>query len=125
MALALAEQTAEHFWTAELHRFKGELLREHAAPSADVEACFVQAITVARQQQAKSLELRSTICLCCLWQSQGNTAQAHQWLVEIYGWFTEGFDTPDLLEARQLLNELSAMRVDQSSSMRSFPTRTR
>jgi predicted ATPase/DNA-binding SARP family transcriptional activator len=112
MALALAEQTAESFWAAELHRRRGELLWQEAAPNADVEACFVQAITIARQQQAKSLELRAIICLCRLWQSQGNTAQAHQWLAEIFGWFTEGFDTPDLLEARHLLNELSTLRAD-------------
>jgi DNA-binding SARP family transcriptional activator/predicted ATPase len=110
MALALAEQTGERFWTAELYRRKGELLWQQASSGADVEACFVQAIAIARQQQAKSLELRATTNLCRLWQSQDNRAQAYEWLVEIYGWFTEGFDTPDLLEARALLNELSALR---------------
>jgi predicted ATPase len=61
---------------------------------------------VARQQKAKSLELRATMSLCRLWQQQGKKKQAHQTLKKIYGWFTEGFDTPDLKEAKLMLSEL-------------------
>jgi predicted ATPase len=71
-----------------------------------VEGCFQQAITVARRQQAKSWELRAVMSLARLWQQQGKKAEACQLLAEIYGWFTEGFDTKDLQEARALLEEL-------------------
>ena len=71
------------------------------------EACFHQALDVARRQQAKSLELRAAVSLSRLWQRQGKRDEARQLLAEIYGWFTEGFDTADLLEAKALLEELS------------------
>ena len=71
------------------------------------EECFHKAIEIARQQQAKSLELRATTSLARLWQQQGKKNEAHQMLVEIYNWFTEGFDTKDLQEASMLLEELS------------------
>jgi predicted ATPase len=74
---------------------------------AEAEKCFWQAIEVARRQEARSLELRAVMSLSRLWQSQGKQAQAKQMLAEIYGWFTEGFDTADLKEARILLEELS------------------
>ena len=84
---------------------------QHLAPSTQAEAeaaaCFQQAIEIARQQQAKSLELRAVMSLSRLWQSQGKKEEARQMLAEIYGWFTEGFDTADLQEARALLHELS------------------
>jgi predicted ATPase len=70
------------------------------------EACFLRAIAVARKQQAKSLELRATINIARLWQQQGKKKQARKLLAETYGWFTEGFDTKDLQEARALLEEL-------------------
>jgi adenylate cyclase len=73
-----------------------------------VEACFRQAIAVARRQAAKSLELRATASLCWLWQQQGKREEGRQRLTEIYGGFTEGFDTPDLIEAKVLLEELSS-----------------
>jgi adenylate cyclase len=73
----------------------------------DPEDCFVKAIGIARQQQAKSLELRAVLSLGRLWQAQGRAAEARQVLAEIYEWFTEGFDTAHLLEARALLEELS------------------
>jgi predicted ATPase len=73
---------------------------------AEAEACFHKAIEVARRQQAKSWELRATASLARLWQSQGKRKEAHNLLAEIYGWFTEGFDTKDLQEARALLSEL-------------------
>ncbi len=74
---------------------------------AEVEACFHRAIEVARRQQAKSWELRATVSLCRLWQKQGKTEEARKILQEIYDWFTEGFDTKDLKEAKALLEELS------------------
>jgi predicted ATPase len=70
-------------------------------------ACFHKAIEIARQQQAKSLELRAVMSLSRLWQQQGKKEKARQMLAEIYGWFTEGFDTKDLQEAKTLLEELS------------------
>jgi predicted ATPase len=74
---------------------------------AEAEACFHNAIEVARRQQAKSLELRAAMSVSRLWQQQGKQAKARQLLAEIYGWFTEGFDTKDLQEAKVLLGELS------------------
>src|SRR5262249_15123049 len=74
---------------------------------AEAEACFHKAIEVARRQQAKSWELRATVSLARLWQNQGKRKEAHKLLAEVYGWFTEGFDTKDLQEARALLEELS------------------
>jgi predicted ATPase len=71
------------------------------------ESCFQHAIEVARRQQAKSWELRATVSLCRLWQQQGRMNEARRMLAEIYGWFTEGFDTPDLQEARALLAEFA------------------
>jgi predicted ATPase len=105
--LALVDNTGERSWEAELHRLKGELLlmqTPHNAPQA--EACFRRALDVARHQQAKSLELRATMSLSRLWQRQGQRAAAHALLAEVYGWFTEGFDTADLQEARALLEDL-------------------
>ncbi|HJY85098.1 MAG TPA: hypothetical protein VKK81_28950 [Candidatus Binatia bacterium] len=74
----------------------------------EAEECFWRAIEIARQQQAKSLELRATMSLARLWQQQGKKGEAQQMLAEIYGWFTEGFDTVDLQEAKALLEELSS-----------------
>jgi adenylate cyclase len=73
----------------------------------EVEACFLKALDIARHQQAKSLELRATVSLARLWQSQGKTTEAHQMLSEIYHWFTEGFDTKDLQEAKALMDALT------------------
>jgi hypothetical protein len=75
-------------------------------PQAEAEACFLKAIEVARRQSAKSLELRAVMSLSRLWQQQGKEDEARQMLAEIYGWFTEGFDTKDLQEAKTLLEEL-------------------
>jgi len=120
---ALAEEldtvnrTGGRLWEAELYRGKGELLlaREGKNQKAkgkkeavsEAESCFSQAIDIARSQSAKSLELRATISLSRLWQKQGKKQEARQLLAEIYGWFTEGFDTADLKEANVLLEELS------------------
>jgi predicted ATPase len=76
-------------------------------PQTEAEACFQKAIEIARRQQAKSWELRAVMSLSRLWQTQGKKDEARQMLVEIYGWFTEGFDTKDLQEAKTLLEELS------------------
>jgi class 3 adenylate cyclase/predicted ATPase len=92
---------------AEAYRIQGELRRRQAGPAvAHAEACFQQALAVARRQQAKSWELRAATSLARLWQQQGKCAEAHQLLAEVYGWFTEGFDTADLQEARALLEAL-------------------
>ncbi len=105
-ALALVEQTDERHWEAELYRLRAELLLMQG-DDAEAEASLHKAIKVARRQQAKSWELRATVSLCRLWQQQGRMDEARQMLAEIYGWFTEGFDTPDLQEAKALLEELS------------------
>ncbi len=109
-ALAMMEQTTARCSEAELHRLKGELLLMQGAGGAETRAmaCFQRAIDLARQQQAKSWELRAAMSLCRLWQRQGQREEARQLLAGIYGWFTEGFDTPDLKDARALLEELSA-----------------
>ena len=99
--------TGERYYEADLHRLKGELLLQQAVPDApQAEACLQQALAVARRQQAKSWELRTAMSLARLWQQQGKRATARQLLAEVYGWFIEGFDIPDLQEARALLDVL-------------------
>ena len=109
-ALACAHTTGERCWEAELYRLKGELLLSlgegEQERGGEPEECLRQALAIARRQQAKSLELRATMSLGRLWQRQGKGAAARQMLAEVYGWFTEGFDTADLQEARVLLEEL-------------------
>ena len=96
------------FYEAELSRLEGELLLVRSAEHhAEAETCFRQALDIARRQQAKSWELRAAMSLARLWQRQGKHAAARELLAPIYGWFTEGFDTADLREARALLEELS------------------
>ena len=82
------------------------LLQQAVPDQPQAEACFRQALDVARRQQAKSLELRAAMSLARLWQRQGRRDEARQLLAEVYGWFTEGFDTADLREARALLTAL-------------------
>jgi predicted ATPase len=107
-ALALVDATGEHYYAAEGYRLQGELWRRQATPDGpQAECCFHQALAVARRQHAKSLELRTAISLSRLWQQQGKRDAARQMLAEIYGWFTEGFDTADLQEAKALLEELA------------------
>src|SRR5262249_17433377 len=118
----------ERHYEAELYRLKGQLTLQqksrvgnthHAGTvgaaetvggahptEEEAEACFLKAIEIARKQQAKSLELRAVMSLSRLWQQQGKKEEARQMLAEIYGWFTEGFDTRDLQEAKALLEEL-------------------
>ena len=103
-ALTLVEATEERWWEAEVSRLKGELLLRLPRPDIpQATACFHQALDVARRQQAKALELRAALSLSRLWQQQGQRDQARQLLTEIYSWFTEGFETPDLQEARMWL----------------------
>ena len=107
-ALALVDKNGERVWEAELHRLKGELLLQQSSDNiAEAESCFHQAITIAQKQQAKSLELRAATSLARLWQSHGKRQEAYELLAPLYNWFTEGFDTADLQEARALLNELA------------------
>ena len=107
-ALALTNDREERRWEAELYRLKGELLLVHsAAHHAEAETCFRQALDVARHQQAKSWELRAAMSLARLWQQQGKHTEARELLAPIYSWFTEGFDTADLQEAKALLEELA------------------
>ena len=117
-ALAAVDQTGERTYEAELYRLRGELTLDgspatgrrrqgSADAAARAEACFQKAIEVARRQRSKSLELRAVMSLSRLWQQQGKRQHAHGMLGEIYGWFTEGFDTADLRDARTLLAELA------------------
>ena len=106
-ALAIGNSNGEGRWTAELCRLQGVLLRSlAAAPHGEAEICFQQALAIARRQQAKAWELRAAMSLSRLWQQQGKRAEAHALLAPIYGWFTEGFDTADLQDAKALLEEL-------------------
>jgi predicted ATPase len=91
----------------ELYRLQGELLHMQGADVGVVESHLLQALTIARQQEAKSLELRVALSLGRLWQEQGRSHEAHALLAGLYGWFSEGFDTSDLVEARALLEELA------------------
>jgi class 3 adenylate cyclase/predicted ATPase len=121
--LALMDTNEERFYEAELHRLKGDLLLQSGARepgsaistlplasrnphTGEAEACFHRALATARRQQAKSLELRAALSLTRLWQQQGKGAEARELLAPVYGWFTEGFDTADLQDAKALLEEL-------------------
>ena len=106
-ALAAAHHSREHYCEAELHRLKGELLLLQSTDQhAEAAAWFHHALAEARHQQAKSLELRAALSLGRLWQQQGKRGEARALLAPIYGWFTEGFETADLQEAKALLEEL-------------------
>lgn len=108
LAEALAMVDKDPWYKAEMHRIKGELLLRQAVPEASqADACFHQALAVARRQQAKSWELRAAMSLGRLWQQQGKRAEAYELLAPIYCWFTEGFDTADLQEAKTLLETLA------------------
>jgi predicted ATPase len=126
VAFELARETQDLAWNAKLYRLKGMLTlqkqSEVRSPKSKVkipqsairnpkleeaEADFHKAIECARRQQAKLLELQATVSLCRLWQRQGKTADAQRTLAEVYGWFTEGFDLPDLQDAKGLLQELA------------------
>lgn len=104
--LAFVAESGEKLWEAELYRLKGELLRQQGADASEVAQQFQQALAIARSQQAKSLELRAAVSLSRLWQAQGRIEEARHRLAEVYGWFSEGFDTDDLIEAKGLLDQL-------------------
>ena len=115
----LKAESGEAMWEAELYRLRGELTLEQINQKSkrkcqmskvkkiqgEAEACFQQALEVARRQEAKSLELRAAVSLSRLWQQQGKSEEARQLLTDVYDWFTEGFETVDLREARTLLEE--------------------
>jgi predicted ATPase len=106
--LAAAQATGERWGEAELYRLRGSLLlRQTGTPQAEVETCLQRALDVARRQEAKSLELRAAMSLSRLWHQQGKRQEAHDLLAGVYAWFTEGFDTADLQEAKALLAELA------------------
>jgi DNA-binding SARP family transcriptional activator len=96
----------ERWWDAELHRLRGELIWAQGAETDEVEVAFRRAIEIAQSQQAKSLELRAATSLARLWQASGKPAAARELLAPRYAWFSEGFDTPDLLKAQALIAEL-------------------
>jgi predicted ATPase len=107
-ALDEALRGAERWWEAEFHRLKGDLLLSRSAQNlAEAEACYGTALEVAQRHQAKSLELRAAVSLARLWREQGKRTEAREALAPVYGWFTEGFDTPDLQDARRLFDILS------------------
>ena len=108
-ALNLIDETSEHHWESEIYRLRGKTL-QLMDDDQGAEANFRQAVDIARGQNAKSWELRAATDLARLWYHQGKTEQARQVLAEIYDWFTEGFDTPDLVAARILLEELESSR---------------
>ena len=106
-AVDQAGRTEAHWIEAELHRLRGELLLALPEPERrEAEACFLRALAVARDRGARLWELRAATSLARLWRDQGRRGEARQPLARAYGWFTEGFDTPDLREARALLDEL-------------------
>ncbi|MCA6114389.1 hypothetical protein J6524_05560 [Bradyrhizobium sp. WSM 1738] len=106
-AAAAVEQTGERRWEAEIYRLIGELtVARRGSDGIEVEACFRRALEVAGRQKAKALELRAATSLARVWRDQGKPQQAHDLLAPAYGWFTEGFDTPDLRETRALLDAL-------------------
>jgi predicted ATPase len=106
-ALEAVEKYDERYMEAEIYRLKGELLRMRGKPENEVENDFRQAIELSRRRLAKSWELRATMSLSRLRQRQGKREEARKNLEEVYSWFTEGFTTPDLIEAKALLAELS------------------
>jgi predicted ATPase len=107
-ALTVVDTTGARVWEPELYRLKGVLLLQQSPDKqAEAENCFHHALEIARSQQAKSLELRASTSLARLWQQQGKRQEAHDLLAPIYHWFTEGFDTADLQEAKALLEALA------------------
>jgi predicted ATPase len=116
-ALAAMENTRDKWFEAEVHRMTGELALASPEPDAvKAQAQFEQALDVARHQQAKSWELRAAMSLARLWRDQGKVSEARELLAPVYGWFTEGFDTRDLKEAKALLEQLAQMGVLNSAA---------
>jgi predicted ATPase len=108
-ALTAIDTTKERWFEAEVNRVAGEVVRRSPeSEAAKAESYFDRALAVARQQQAKSWELRAAMSMARLWRDQGKRHEARDLLAPVYGWFTEGFDTLDLKEAKALLDELSS-----------------
>jgi predicted ATPase len=108
-AITAVETTKETWYEAEVHRIAGEIALMSPEPdAAKAEACFERALAVAREQQARSFELRAAMSIARLWREQGKRDEAREILAPVYGWFTEGFDTLDLKQAKALLDELAA-----------------
>jgi predicted ATPase len=106
--MTAVQTTKESWWEADLHRIAGEVaLMGPENDDVKAEAHFERALAIARQQQAKSWELRASMSLARLWRDQGKVSEARELLAPVYGWFTEGFDTRDLKEAKALLAELA------------------
>ncbi len=102
------ETTKERIWEAEVNRFAGEIALKSPEPdAAKAEAYFERALAVARQQRAKSWELRAAMSVARLWRDQGKRDEARELLAPVYGWFTEGHDTLDLKEAKALLEQIA------------------
>jgi predicted ATPase len=111
-SLFLADRNGERIAEAEIYRIKGELLlRQNESDAVEAETCFREAIEIARNQNAKSYELRATMSLARLLKQQGRRDEARAMLADIYNWFTEGFDTADLKDAKALLDELNVKPV--------------
>ena len=114
-AFETGERTGLHYWDAELHRLRGALVLREPEPAGGrkpaeraAEASFQEALAIARRQQAKGLELRAAMSLARLWRGRRRAKEAHALLSEVYGWFTEGFETADLVEAKALLSEIAS-----------------
>ena len=107
-AMTAVDATKERWWEADIYRMAGEIALMSSEPDAGkAEAYFERALAVARQQQAKSWELRAAMSMARLWRDQGKRDEACELLAPVYGWFTEGFDTLDLKEAKSLLDQLA------------------
>jgi len=106
-ALQTVERTGERWFAAELNRLKGQLVLRQGRPEA-AEKLYLKALSIAKEQEAKLWELRAATSLAGLWRDQGRPAEARDLLAPVYGWFTEGFDTPDLKDAKALLDTLDA-----------------
>jgi predicted ATPase/DNA-binding winged helix-turn-helix (wHTH) protein len=120
--LMAAQQSGQHYWEAELHRLAGVLTLQAGPPATgDAESYLLQAIEIARRQRAKSLELRAAASLSRLWADKENVKEAHALLSGVYAWFTEGFDTADLSEARSLLEELETRAAGPRAGRRGRP----
>ena len=105
-ALEAAQSTGERYYEAELHRLQGELLLDQGAGRAEAKACFARALEMARRQGARSLELRAALSLARLYYNRGSDEEARDLLAPVYAWFTEGLDTRDLLDSKDLLDRL-------------------
>jgi predicted ATPase len=127
-AMRFAGDSGLRYWDAELLRVKGKLVGRLSLDGREEERCYQDALAVARQQQARSLELRAATSLARLWRDEGRRDEARSLLAPVYEWFTEGLDTPDLQEAKALLDQRSKLRItefrqgSEGSTPRSSPT---